>query len=122
MTLTSIVIKCFEKYMGSVLKAEVNSVLDPFQFVYRQVRGTYDTINSITYLTIKHLEDPKARAHLLFVYFSSAFNIFQPHLLIPKLKQMSVSLFIIKWYFSFLTIESSKSGSTILFQNPDQSA
>lgn len=89
--------------MVSVLKSEVNSELDPCQFAYRQGRGTDDAINSITHLAIKHLEDPKAYTRLLFVDFSSAFNTPLPHLLIAKLKQMSVNTFIIKWYFSILT-------------------
>lgn len=44
--LTSVVMKCFEKYM------EVNSELDPFQFAYRQGRSTDDAIHSITHLTL----------------------------------------------------------------------
>lgn len=61
--LTSIVMKGFEKYMMSVLKTEVNLALDPFQFVYRQERGTDEAINnppptslSSTYKTLKPLQ------------------------------------------------------------------
>ena len=106
--LTSIVMKSFEKYMLSVLKAEVNLALDPYQFAYRQGRGTDDAINSITHFTVKHLECPKAYARILFIDFSSAFNTLQPHLLISKLRQMSVNPFLIKWYFSFLTNRSQQ--------------
>ena len=67
--LTLIVMKSFEKYMLSVLKAEVNLALDPYQFAYRQRRGTDDAINSITHFTVKHLERPKAYARILFIYF-----------------------------------------------------
>lgn len=35
--LTSIVKKCFEKYVVSILKTEVDSMLDPFQSAYRPV-------------------------------------------------------------------------------------
>ena len=94
--------------MLSVLKAEVNLSLDPYQFAYRQGRGTDDAINSITHFTVKHLECPKAYARILFIDFSSAFNTLQPHLLISKLKQMSVNPFLIKWYFSFLTNRSQQ--------------
>ncbi len=57
--LTSVIIKCFEKYVVSLLKSQIDSALDPFQFAYRQGRGTDDAINGITHLTLKHLENPK---------------------------------------------------------------
>jgi len=89
--LTSIVMKCFEKIMVSFLKQDVGVFLDPFQFAYRQGRGTDDAISSISHLVRKHLEDPRAYAHILFVDFSSAFNTIQPHMLIQKLKHMNVN-------------------------------
>ncbi len=74
--------------MVSLLKTEVKSVLDPLQFAYRQGRGTVDAINNITYAIVKHLENPKAYARLLFVDFSSAFDTVKPHCLIKKLRQL----------------------------------
>ena len=87
----------------SLLKSEVMSKLDPWQFAYRQGRSTDDAVGSITHLVSKHLDDSKAYARLLFIDFSSAFNTLQPYLLLEKLKQMDVNPCIIKWYFSFLT-------------------
>ncbi len=101
--LTSCVMKSFEKYMVSVLKTEVNSILDPLQFAYRQAHSTEDAVNTVAYFITKHLENSKAYARLLFVDFSSAFNIVNPHLLIQKLKTLNVNPFLIRWYFSFLT-------------------
>ena len=101
--LTPIVMKCFEKYMVTKLKAEIGPKLDPQQFAYRQGRGTDDAITGITHLALKHLEAPGAYARLLFIDFSSAFNSLQPYLLIKKMNQMSVSPSIIKWFHSFLT-------------------
>ena len=102
--LTSIVMKCFEKYVVSLLRAEIDSKLDPWQFAYKQGRSTDDAFGCITHLVLnKHLEDTKAYARLLFIDFSSAFNTLQPYLLLDKLRQMNVNSFIIKWYFSFLT-------------------
>lgn len=40
---------------------------------------------------------------LLFIDFSSALNILQPHLLIQKVKQLAVSPSVIRWYHCFLT-------------------
>ena len=42
-------------------------------------------------------------ARLLFIDFSLAFNLIQPHTLHIKLKQLNVNPYIIKWYLSFLT-------------------
>jgi len=56
--------------------------------------------NTETYFNTKHLDNPKAHAHLLFVDFSSAFNTVQPHRLIQKLKMFNVNSFLIKWYLS----------------------
>lgn len=92
--LTSIVMKCFEKYIVSLLKIEVNPELDPWQFAYRKGRSTDDAVSSITHLALRHQEDTKAYARLLFVDFSSAFNTLQPSLLLDKLKQMNVNSFI----------------------------
>ncbi len=89
--------------MVSLLKTEVKSVLDPLQFAYRQGRGTVDAINNITYAIVKHLENPKAYARLLFVDFSSAFDTVKPHCLIKKLRQLGVNPLLLKWYYSFLT-------------------
>ena len=63
--------------MVSLLKTEVNKKLDPWQFANKRGRSTDDAISSITHLVLKHLEDPKAYAHLLFIDFSSAFNTIQ---------------------------------------------
>ncbi len=91
--LTSCVMKCFKRYMVSLLKTEVKPVLDPLQFAYRQGRGTVvDTINNITYAIVKHLENPKAYARLLFVDFSSDFDTVKPHCLIKNLRQLGVNL------------------------------
>ncbi len=47
--LTSCVMKSFEKYMVFILKTEVNTVLDPLQFAYRQGCSTEDAFNTVTY-------------------------------------------------------------------------
>ncbi|KAF7668159.1 hypothetical protein LDENG_00027400 [Lucifuga dentata] len=58
---------------------------------------------SIIHLVLKHLEDPRAYARMLFIDFNSAFNTIQPFILIQKLKQLNVNSSIVKWYHSFLT-------------------
>lgn len=96
--LTSVVMKCLEKILVPLLRADTDPLQDPLQFAYRYRKGTDDAVNSITHLILKHLEDSKAYARLLFVDFSSAFNTVQPHLLIQKMSQLNVNPFLIKWY------------------------
>lgn len=100
--LTSIVMKCFEKYIVSILKSEVSSKLDPWQFAYKRGRSAEDAVGSIIHLVSKHLEDSKEYAHLLFIDFSSAFNTVQAYLLLEKLKHMDVNPYIISFFFFFL--------------------
>ena len=102
--LRSIVMKCLERIVACKLRLDVQDYLDPFQFAYRQDRGTDDdAVDTVVHLILKHLDKPKAYARLLLIYFSSAFNLVQPHTLLTKLKQMNVNPYIIKWYHSFLT-------------------
>ena len=89
--------------MACKLRLDVQDYLDPFQYAYRQGRGTDDAVNTVVHLILKHLDKPKAYARLLFIDFSLAFNLIQPHTLLTKLKQMNVNPYIIKWYHSFLT-------------------
>ena len=95
--------KCLERIVDCKLRLDVQDYLDPFQFAYRQGRGTDDAVNTVVHLILIHLDKPKAYARLLFIDFSSAFNLIQPHTLLTKLKQMNVNPYIIKWYHSFLT-------------------
>ena len=84
--------------MACKLLLDVQDYLDPFQYAYRQGRGTYDAVNTVVHLILKHLD-----TRLLFIDYSLAFNLIQPHTLLSKLKQMNVNPYIIKWYHSFLT-------------------
>ena len=45
---------------------------------------------------------------VLFVDFSSAFNLIQPHILLKKLVQLNVNPFLIRWYYSFLSNRPQK--------------
>ena len=44
--LTSIVMKCLERIVACKLRLDVQDYLDPFQFAYRQGRGT-DTLSTL---------------------------------------------------------------------------
>lgn len=107
--------------MVSIFKSEVESELDPLQFVFRQGRRADDAMNSIGHLFLQHLEDPEADARLLLTGFSSALNTLQPHLLLKKTAQMSVNPFIIKWSYSFSTNRTQHVRvNSSLYPNPQQ--
>lgn len=80
--------------MVSRLKCHVNTLFDPYQFVYKEGRWTVDAANTVTHLTLQHLETSNAYARLLFVDFSSAFDTLKPQLLLGKLVKMNVNPFI----------------------------
>ncbi len=101
-TLTSNVFKSFERLMLEELRTDVEPLLDKYQFAYTKNRSTSDAIATIMHLILKYLECPTAYARLLFIDFSSAFNLIQPHILLRKLAQAKVNPFLIKWYHYFL--------------------
>ena len=84
--LTSIVFKSLERMVACKLRLDVLDYLVSFQFAYRQGRGADDAVNTVVHLILKHLDKPNAYARLLFIHFSPAFNIIQPHTLLTKLK------------------------------------
>lgn len=90
-SLTLVVVKCFERIIVNMLKSEVVGYLDPLQFAYRQGCSTEDAVISDTHLIKNYLEDLKAYARVLFADFSSDFNTVQPYLIIQKLINMKVN-------------------------------
>ena len=67
--LTSIVMKCLERIVACKLRLYVQDYLDPFQFAYRQGRGTDDAVNTAVHLILKHLDKPKANVRLVFIVY-----------------------------------------------------
>lgn len=68
-TLTSAVIKTFERIMLGELRAQEQHLLDPFQVAYRSGISTADALSTASHLILKHLENTKAFARLLFMGF-----------------------------------------------------
>jgi len=60
-------------------------------------------IHHVLHHVLKHLECPVAYARLLFIDFSSAFSMIQPHSLQEKLVNLKVKPSLIYFYYSFLT-------------------
>ena len=97
---------CLERLVTRKLYDDVKDVLDPFQFAYKDKRGSDDAVNTLVHLVLKHLEKPEACARVPFADFSSAVNTIQTHVLLERMKATKVNPFIIKWYHSFLTDRS----------------
>lgn len=60
------------------LQSEVQHLLDPYQFAYKDARGTDDALNTTTHFILKLDQNPTAYARLMFTDFSSAFNTLLP--------------------------------------------
>ena len=120
--LTSLVMKQFERLIKSELVGKTESLLDPYQFAYREGRGVQDATATLLNLVLKHLEnnkteddkingrlDIKNHARLLFIDFSSAFNTIQPHVLVDKLlNYFSLDPCLVGWILDFLTNRSQQ--------------
>ncbi len=101
--LTSVVMKSFEKLVLAYLKDITGPLLDPLQFAYRANRSVDDAVNMRLHYILQHLDRPGTYVRILFVDFSSAFNMIIPSLLQPKLTQLSVPTSFCQWINSFLT-------------------
>ena len=103
-TLTAILGKCLEKLGRAKLLDCVLSRLDNNQFAYLNGRSTDDAICSLIHRITQHLdEDPRNYARALFIDYSSAFNTIQPHLMIEKLGELNVPIYLQLWILDFLT-------------------
>ncbi len=102
--LTSLVMKSFEKLIKEEVVIRTEHLFDPLQFAYRTKGGVRDaTLTLLTYIYC-HLQGSNSHGRLLFVYFSSAFNTIQPHLLVQKLTdQFFLDNSIVDWMPDFLT-------------------
>ncbi|KAK3561861.1 hypothetical protein QTP86_017474, partial [Hemibagrus guttatus] len=101
--LTSVVMKSFERLVLSYLKDITDPLLDPLQFAYRANRCVDDAVNMALHFILQHLDSPGSYARILFVDFSSAFNMIVPALLRDKLFQLNVPDSMCSWITEFLT-------------------
>ena len=74
-TLTSVVMKVLERLVLTYLKSVTNSRMDPLQFAYRENRCTDVALALALHFVMQHLESPNRYARILFVDYSSAFNM-----------------------------------------------
>ena len=106
-TLTSILAKCLERIVRSLLMPFVNAKFDPLQFAYINKRSTDDATTFLLHRILKHVDSRTSNSvRALMIDYSSAFNCMQPHILINKLNDMGVSNLLQQWILNFLTMRT----------------
>ena len=84
--LTSILSKCFEKFILDYVKLKAAKLYDNHQFAYRAAMSTDDALCCFIHHVTSHLNENCTNiVRCLFLDFSSAFNTINPVLLINKL-------------------------------------
>ncbi len=100
---TPIIMKCFERLVMHNIKTSLPNTLNPLQFAYRPNRSTDDAISSTLHLALTHLENKDSYVRMLFIDFSSTFNIIIPQQLINKLSLLGLTNSLYNWILDFLT-------------------
>lgn len=103
LALTPIVMKCFERLVLRHIKSALLPTLDQHQFAYRANRSVEDAINTALHTTLSNLEQPGTYVRMLFLDFSSAFNMFIPRRMETKLLNLCVNQHTCSWIKDFLT-------------------
>ncbi|XP_063813405.1 vomeronasal type-2 receptor 26-like [Pseudophryne corroboree] len=73
--ITSLIMKCFERIVLSHLKGGIPLGFDPNQLTYRLNRSTEDTVLMVLHRELCRLENRDTYVRLLFVDYSSVFNM-----------------------------------------------
>ncbi|XP_059833102.1 uncharacterized protein LOC132398117 isoform X3 [Hypanus sabinus] len=77
--------------------------LDHLKFMYRPNCSTDDAIAITLHLALTHLDKKDTYIQMLFIDFSSAFNIIIPQKLIGKLSLLGLNTSFCNWILDFLT-------------------
>ena len=102
--LTSLVMKSFERIVLQYLFSGVLKEIDVMQFAYQPKKCVNDAILILTHLISQHIDKVSSRyVRITFVDFSSAFNTLRNHVLVDKLRQMTVKSSLILWIQNFLS-------------------
>ncbi len=91
------------KVVLSHMKKCFSPALDPYQFTYKSYRSTEDAIASALHSALTHLDRTNTYARMLFIDFSSSFNIVIPSKLISKLIDLGIIPSLCNWTLDFLT-------------------
>ncbi len=103
-TLTSIVMKVFERLLKNHLCSSIPVTLDPLQFVYRPNRSTDDAICQVLHSSLTHIDSTNGNyVRRLFIDYRSAFNTIVPIKLADKLTDLGLNSSLCDWIQDFLT-------------------
>lgn len=83
--LTPIIMKCFERLVMAHMKETIDINVDPHQYPYRENRSASDAVSSVIHSALTHLENRDSYVRMIFLDFSSAFNMIVPQTLVNKL-------------------------------------
>ncbi len=99
--LTSILCKCMERAVCTLLLGELSDKLDPLQFAYKAKRGTEDASLMLLDTVTKQLDSTHPHTRILFMDFSSAFNTVNTNTLLHCLSDLLVDPALILWIKDF---------------------
>ncbi len=104
MTITSTVMKVFERLLKNHIFPFIPATLDPLQFAYRPNRSTDDAISQVLHSSLTHINSKNGNyVRLLFIDYSSAFNTIVPTKLAVKLSDLGITSSLCDWIQDFLT-------------------
>ncbi len=108
--LTPVIMKCLERLVLHHIKTALPPAMDPHQYAYRPNRSTDDAISIALHTVLCHLEHQGTYVRLLFLDFSSAFNIILPsrlfskHLFHSALWKIVINISWIRWHIYNLVV------------------
>jgi hypothetical protein len=114
--------KCFERTVNDHITSTLPATLDPLQFAYRPNRSTDIAIAITMHTDLSHLDKRNTHVRMLFIDYSSAFNIIVPSKLIIKLEAVGLNSALCNWVLDFLTghllvVKVGNNISTLLILN-----
>ena len=101
-SLTSVIMKCFERLVKDHITSILPDTLEQLQFAYRSSRST--DISAISLHTaLSHLDKRNTYVRMLFIEYSSAFSNIVPSKFIIKLEALGLNPALCNWVLDFLT-------------------
>jgi hypothetical protein len=100
---TPVTMHCFERLVMAHMNTIMPETLDPLQFAYRPNRSTDDAISIALNAALSHLDKMYTHVRMLFLDYTSVFNIIVPTKLITKLRTLGLNISFCKWILDFLT-------------------
>jgi len=103
-SITDISSRLHERAVNNLfIKPIIKSVIDPYQFGFREKLGTVDALQTAHYYISQILDKHQgATVHCLSIDFSKAFDTVHPQLVMQKVKDQINNTYIQKWIYSFL--------------------